>query len=43
MAPRVIPAQLHDEALGRAVDTLDDDGVTALDSLMAATAATRLG
>jgi transposase len=43
MAPRVIPAQLNDEALGRALDTLDDDGVTALYSLMAATAATRLG
>jgi transposase len=43
MAPRVISAQLNDDALGRALDTLDDDGVTALYSLMAATAATRLG
>ena len=43
MAPRVIPAQLHDEALGRALDTLYDSGVTALYRLMAATAATRLG
>jgi transposase len=43
MAPRVIPAQLNDDALGRALDTLDDDGVTALYSLMAATAAKRLG
>jgi hypothetical protein len=42
-APRVLPAQLNDAALGRAVDTLDNDGVTALDSLIAATAATRLG
>jgi transposase len=43
MAPRVIPAQLNDEARGRALDTRDDDGVTALDRLMAAPAATRLG
>jgi hypothetical protein len=43
MAPRVIPAPLQDDARGRALDTLDADGVTALDRLMAATAATRLG
>jgi len=43
MAPRVIPAPLNDDALGRALDTLDDDGVTALYRLMAATAAKRLG
>lgn len=43
MAPRVAPEQLHDDALGRALDTLDDDGVTELYSLMAATAAKRLG
>jgi transposase len=43
MAPRVIPAQLNDDALGRALDTLDAEGVTALYSLMAATAAKRLG
>jgi transposase len=34
---------LNDDARGRALDTLDDDGVTALSSLMAATAAERLG
>jgi transposase len=43
MASRVIPAQLNDAALGRALDTLYAYGVTALYSLMAATAATRLG
>jgi transposase len=43
IAPRVIPAQLHDDALGRALDTLYDYGVTALYSLIAATAAKRLG
>ena len=43
MAPRVAPAQRNDEALGRALDTLSADGVTALDRLMAATAAKRLG
>jgi transposase len=43
MAPRVIPAQLHDDALGRALDTLYDYRVTALYSLIAATAAKRLG
>jgi transposase len=43
MAPRVIPAQLNDDALGRALDTLDDDGVTALYRRIAATAAKRLG
>jgi transposase len=43
MAPRVAPEQLNDDALGRALDTLDDDGVTALYRLMAATAAMRLG
>jgi hypothetical protein len=30
MAPRVAPAQLHAEALGRAVETLSAYGVTAL-------------
>jgi hypothetical protein len=34
---------LNDDALGRALDTLYDDGVTALYSLIAATAAARLG
>jgi Domain of unknown function (DUF4277) len=43
MAPRVPPTPLHAEALGRALDTLDADGVTALYRLLAATAATRLG
>ena len=42
IAPRVAPEQLNDEARGHALDTLDDDGVTALASLIAATAATRL-
>src|SRR5215831_6252785 len=43
ISPRVAPAQLHDDALGRALDTLYDYGVTALYSLIAATAAQRLG
>ena len=43
IAPRVAPAQLNDDALGRALDTLYDYGVTALYSLIAATAAKRLG
>jgi transposase len=42
ISPRVAPEQLHDDALGRALDTLYDDGVTELYSLIAATAATRL-
>ena len=43
MAPRVAPEQLNDDALGRALDTLYDDGVTKLYRLLAATAAKRLG
>jgi len=43
IAPRVAPAQLNDDALGRALDTLYDSGVTTLYSLIAATAAQRLG
>ena len=43
IAPRVAPAPLHDDAFGRALDTLDDDGVTALSSLRAATVAQCLG
>ena len=43
MAPRVLPAQLPDAALGRAWDTREASGVTARDRRMAATAATRLG
>jgi transposase len=42
ISPRVAPEQLNDDALGRALDTLYDDGVTALYSLIAATAAKRL-
>jgi transposase len=43
MAPRVSPAQRNDDALGRALETLYAYGVTELYSLMAATAAKRLG
>jgi transposase len=43
IAPRVAPKQLNDDALGRALDTLYDYGVTELYSLIAATAAQRLG
>jgi len=43
ISPRVAPAQLNDDALGRALDTLSNYGVTELYSLIAATAAKRLG
>jgi transposase len=43
ISPRVAPHQLNDDALGRALDTLYDYGVTELYSLIAATAAERLG
>ena len=43
IAPAMAPAHLNDDTLGRALETLDDDGVTALYRLMAATAAQRLG
>jgi transposase len=43
ISPRVTPTQLNDDALGRALDTLYAAGVTALYSLIAATAAQRLG
>jgi transposase len=44
LAPCLLEAtHLNDDALGRALDTPYDDGVTALYSLMAATAAERLG
>ena len=43
ISPRVTPAQLNDDALGRALDTLYGSGVTELYSLIAATAAERLG
>lgn len=43
LSPRVTPAQLNDDALGRALDTLYGYGGTALYRLIAATAAERLG
>jgi len=43
ISPRVAPDQLNDDALGRALDTLYNYGVTALYSLIATTAAKRLG
>ena len=43
ISPRVTPAQLNDDALGRVLDTLYASGGTALYSLIAATAAQRLG
>ncbi len=43
ISPRVTPQQRNDDALGRALDTLYAYGVTELYSLLAATAAERLG
>jgi transposase len=43
ISPRVTPEQLNDDALGRALDTLYVYGVTELYSLIAVSAATRLG
>jgi Domain of unknown function (DUF4277) len=43
LAPGMEASQLHDAPRGRARDSLDDCGVTALSSLLAAPAATRLG
>jgi len=43
ISPRISPQQLNDDALGRALDTLYAAEVTALYSLIAATAAPRLG
>jgi transposase len=43
IAPGIQASHLNDDTLGRALDTLDGFGVTALYSLIAATAATRLG
>ena len=43
ISPGVVPAQRNDDARGRALDPLYDDGVMALDRLMAATAAERVG
>jgi len=42
MAPGLLASPLPADPLGRALATLDDCGVTALSSLMAATAATRV-
>ena len=42
IAPGIQASHLNDDTLGRALDTLYDYGVTALYSLIAATAATRL-
>jgi transposase len=43
IAPGMQASHLHDDTLGRALDTLSDFGVTELSGLIAATAATRLG
>ena len=43
IAPGIQASHLHDDTLGRALDTLYNFGVTELYSLIAATAATRLG
>src|SRR5712691_4347466 len=43
IAPGIQASHLNDDTLGRALDTLYDAGVTPLYSLIAATAATRLG
>ena len=43
LSPRVAPEQRNDDALGRALETLSDYGVTALYRLRATTAAQRLG
>jgi transposase len=43
IAPGIQASHLHDDTLGRALDPLYNFGVTALYSLIAATAATRLG
>jgi Domain of unknown function (DUF4277) len=43
MAPRMVPAPLNDDALGRALETRDADGVPARSSLLATTAAERRG
>jgi transposase len=43
IAPAIQASHLNDDTLGRALDTLYDYGVTELYSLIAATAATRLG
>jgi transposase len=43
LAPESTATHLHDEARGRALETLSASGVTALSRLIAATAARRLG
>jgi transposase len=43
ISPRVAPEQLNDDALGRTLDTIYTYGVTELYSLIAVTAAERLG
>ena len=43
ISPRIAPAQRNDDALGRALETLYASGVTELYSLIATTAAQRLG
>jgi transposase len=43
IAPGSEASHRHDDSLGRALETLYEPGLTALDSLIAATAATRLG
>jgi transposase len=43
MSPRVTPTPLNDDALGQSLETLYAYGVTELYSLLAATAAERLG
>ena len=43
MAPGIAAKHLNDETLGRALETLYEDGVTALYRLIAATAAQHLG
>jgi transposase len=43
IAPGIQASHLNDDTLGRALDTLYEAGLTALYSLIAATAATRLG
>src|SRR5882672_966559 len=43
IAPGIQASHLNDDTLGRALDTLYDTGLTELYSLIAATAATRLG
>jgi len=43
IAPGIQASHLNDDTLGRALDTLYETGVTALYSLIAATAARRLG